>query len=118
MEEYETLVNGSDQHHEVDYITKTPIKTFAATHPLLLNSNKSQVKIDLAHNNASWQLWDEERNMTIKTYSSEEMEINREDGGIRQTGNIPSWLVVRTLTRLFRICVCMYILYSIENCGR
>ena len=93
MEEYETLVNGSDQHHEVDYITKTPIKTFTATHPLLLNSNKSQVKIDLAHNNASWQLWDEERNMTIKTYSPEAMEINREDGSITQKGNVPSWLV-------------------------
>ena len=95
MEEYELLVNGSDQHHEVDYITKTPVKTFTATHPLRLNSNKSQVKIDLAHNNASWQLWDEKRNMTIKTYSPEEMEINREDGSITQKGNIfPSWLIV------------------------
>ena len=94
MEEYETLVNGSDQHHEVDYITKTPVKTFTAIHPLLLHSNNSQVKIDLAHDNASWQLWDEERNMTIKTYSPEEMEMNREDGSITQKGNIPSLLVV------------------------
>ena len=94
MEEYETLVNGSDQHHEVDYITKTPIKSLTATYPLLLNSNKSQVKIDLAHNNASWQLWDEKRNMTIKTYSHEEMEINREDGSTKQKGNVPSWLAV------------------------
>ena len=98
MDEYELLVNGSDQRHEVDYITKTPVKTFTATHPLRLNSNKvpiiPQVKLDLAHNNASWQLWDEKRNMTIKTYSPEEMEINREDGSITQKGNIPSWLIV------------------------